>query len=91
MSENAPLKITDPNNEQVKFVSMVGGSGFLNGIVNVTLLTARWTPDAIPSDHVPIDLVVGSRLRFDLKCAQELRDVLNGIIEANTRPLAKAN
>jgi hypothetical protein len=91
MSDSAPLKITDPNEEPVKFVNMVGGSGFLNGIANITLLTARWTPDVVGTDHVPVDLIVGSRLRFDLKCAQELRDVLDGIIEANTKPATKGH
>lgn len=89
MSDSAPLKITDPHCEQVKFVSMVGSSGFTNGVINVTMLTAQWTPDG--SDTVDPDLVVAARLRFDLKCAQELRDVLDGIIQANTKPATKAH
>lgn len=86
MSE--PLKITDPNKIRVEFVNAVGGSGFLNGIVNLTLVTARWTPTG--SEDIPMDLVIGSRLRFDLKCAQEIRDTLNAIIEANTKPASKS-
>lgn len=87
MSE--PLKITDPNNEPVRFVNAVGGSGFLNGILNLTLVTARWTPDG--SENVPMDMVISSRLRFDLKCAQEIRDALDAIIEANSKPASKPN
>jgi hypothetical protein len=89
MSE--PLKITDPDNVPVKFVSLVGGAGFLNGVINLTLLTTRWTPDTLPQDQVPPDLVVCSRLRFDLAVAQELRDVLNKQIEENTKPNTKAH
>lgn len=90
MSDSAPLKIADPHEEPVKFVNSIGGSGFLNGVCNLTLLTARWTPDG--TEHVPVDLIVGSRLRFDLKLAQDIRDTLDGIIQANTRPASiKAN
>lgn len=87
MSE--PLRITDPNNVEIDYVNAVGGSGFLNGVVNLTLVTARWTPTG--SEDVPMDLVIGSRLRFDLKCAQEIRDTLNAILEANTKPAGKPN
>jgi len=87
MSE--PLKIVDPNNVRVEFVNTVGGSGFLNGVLNLTLLTARWTPDG--TESVPVDLIVGSRLRFDLKCAQEIRDALDAIIESNSKPAGKPN
>jgi hypothetical protein len=89
MSE--PLKILDPHNVDVTFASAVGGSGFLNGVINLTLVTTRWTPEALGAEMVPPDLVVSSRLRFDLKCAQDIRDALNAIIEANTKPTSKPN
>lgn len=87
MSE--PLEITDPDKVKVCFVNTVGGSGFLNGVINLTLLTALWTPDG--SETIPVDLIVGSRLRFDLKCAQDIRDALSVIIEAQTKPASKPN
>lgn len=86
------LPLTDPNNVSVTFVSQVAGVGFLNGVLNVTLATARFTP--IGSEVTP-DIIVSSRLRFDLFCAQELHNLLGKIIEQNTKgpaqPVGKPN
>lgn len=81
MTEQTPLKITDPDNVPIAFVNEVGNVGFLNGIINVTLTAARFTPDGA---QIAPDIVVASRLRMDLKCAQQLHDLIGSIIEANT-------
>lgn len=78
------LTISDPDNVPVQFVNQVVGSGHLNGVLNITLATARFTPNN--SAKVDIDLVIASRLRMDLFCATQLRDVLNGIIEQTKAP-----
>ncbi len=84
--------ISDPKNVPVIFISDVAGIGFLNGVCNLTLVTAQFTPSG---DVVDTDLVVASRLRFDLFCAQRLYEMLGKIIDQNTKgpaqPPAKAS
>lgn len=75
--------VRDPNNEPVRFVTTVGNTGFVNGVVNVTLLTARYVPESFPAE-VPPDLIVGALLRMDLKCAMELREAIDTLIADNT-------
>lgn len=81
MADQAPLKITDPDNIAITFVNEVGNIGFVNGVVNVTLTAARFTPTG---DQIVPDIVVASRLRMDLHCAQQLHEMVGQIIEANT-------
>ena len=71
--------ISDPNNAQVIFVNQVLGQGHLNGVINLTLGVARFTPDE--SDNVETDMVIAARLRMDLVCAMQLRDSLDAIIK----------
>ena len=82
MTDQPSLKITDPDNIGITFVNEVGNVGFLNGIINVTFTAARFTPDGT---QIAPDIVVASRLRMDLKCAQQLHDLVGQIIEANTK------
>lgn len=74
------LKITDPNNVAVTFCNQVIGQGHLNGVVNVTLGVARFTPN---QSAIDVDMVVAARLRMDLACAVQLRDGLDAIIKKN--------
>lgn len=86
------IKISDPHNVPVTFIGDVGGVGFLNGVINITYVTPRFTPSA---NRVDNDLVVSGRHRLDLYCAQRLYEMLGEIIEANTKgpaqPAVKAN
>ena len=82
------LKIT-PSDIPVVFVNDVAGSGFANGNVNLTFVTARFTPQN--DGTVEPDLVISNRLRMDLWCAQRLHDQLGKIIEQNTKPQGKPN
>lgn len=84
----ADFPIRDPNNVPMVWISDLGASGFLNGSINVTLLTNLWTPQSLGEGTVtvPPDLIVGARLRFDLFFAQQLRDTLDQIIQQNTKP-----
>jgi hypothetical protein len=82
MSEENTVKLTDPNHVPVIFVNDVTGIGFLNGVINLTLSTALFTPQG---SQVETDLVVASRLRMDLFCAQQLHGLLGKIIEENTK------
>lgn len=89
MTEQAPMKITDPDNAPITFCNEVGNVGFLNGVLNITFTAARFTPDG--TQIVP-DMVVASRLRMDLQCAMQLQNLLGQIIEANTtKPKAGLN
>lgn len=85
-------RAADPNNEPVKFVTGLDASGFLNGVVNLTFVTARFSAGTVmhqPGDiagdiAVSEDSIVASRLRMDLHAAQELYRVLGDILEKNT-------
>jgi hypothetical protein len=78
-----PLKITDPDNIPITFVNEIGNVGFLNGIMNITFTAARFTPDG---SQIAPDMVIASRLRMDLHCAQQLCDLVGQIIANNTKP-----
>lgn len=78
---------TDPNSVPVVFVNSVDGIGFLNGVVNVTMSTYRYTP--ADGDKVEADSIIAARLRFDLFCAKQLHKLLGDIIEENTKGAAQ--
>ncbi len=78
MADDA-IKVTDPGNVPVTFVNQVLGQGFLNGVLNVTMGVARFTPN--DKGVIDVDMIVASRLRMDLTCAVQLRDSLDDIIK----------
>lgn len=78
-AKSEALPITDPYKVPVTFVNQLAGSGHLNGIVNLTLATAQFTPGE--DDVVNADLVIMSRLRMDIVCATSLRDTLTRLID----------
>lgn len=83
------LPVTDPDNVPVVFVNQVAGSGHLNGVINLTFATAKFTPHG---DAIDPDLQVTSRLRMDLFCAQDLVETLQALISTNTkRPATRPN
>ncbi len=73
-----PLRITDPHNVPVIFAHHLVGAGHLNGIVNMTLGVARFSPT--PDGAIDTDMVVAARLRMDMACAMQMRDQLDRII-----------
>lgn len=85
MSDEQKLIIKDPHSVPVTFCSQVVGAGHLNNVVNVTMATARFTPDN--DGGVDPDFVVSARLRMDLFCAQQLHEQLGQII-AQAMPTA---
>lgn len=78
------ITVTDDISVPVTFVNQLANSGFLNGVVNLSFVVARFTP--AEDGEIDPDLVVVSNLRMDLYCAQQLRDRLTQIIEVNTKP-----
>ena len=70
----SPLPITDPFKVPTIFINQVVGAGILNGVVNLTMACAQFTPDS--DGGVAPDLVIASRLRMDLFCAQQLYETL---------------
>lgn len=78
------LPVTDPLHVTPVFVNQLAGSGHLNGVVNLTFACALFSPK--DDGSVAPDLVVTSRLRMDLFCAQQLHTALGQILEANLRP-----
>jgi hypothetical protein len=74
------------------FVNTLSVSGFLNGNVNMLLTVTRWYPTADADGlKVAIDEVAQVDLRFDILCAQQMRDALDRIIEENSKPAGPAN
>lgn len=72
----------------VTFVNAVSVAGFQNGVVNIALNTFGFTPmvDDEGKAVVATDDQVTANLRMDLFCAEQLRDHLDRIIKANTKP-----
>ena len=73
-----PLRVTDPHLIPVAFVNQVVAAGHLNGVVNMTLGVARFSPT--PEGAIDTDMIVASRLRMDMACAMQMRDQLDRII-----------
>ena len=85
------LKITDNGGAPVVFVSDIAAAGMLNGVINVTFVTANFTPVGTGTQDMTTDLVISSRLRMDMYCATRLHDQLARIIEDANRPAGVAN
>ena len=87
MSESKAMQpISDPYNCPVTFINDVAGIGFANGNINLTLSVARFTPCG---DAVQSDLVIASRLRFDLYAAQQIHSMIGKILDENTKGAAQ--
>lgn len=72
---------------EVVFVNSLSAWGFLNGVLNLAFSTAQFLPQEVEGEvKVVTAEVVTANLRMDLFTAQQLRDALDGIIEANTKP-----
>ena len=67
----------------VQFVNCVVVQGHLNGVINVTLGTYNFSPNA--EGKIDPDTVVTSRLRMDLACAKQLRDALDQMLTQATK------
>lgn len=87
MSDDA-VQITDPYQVPVTFCNQVVGSGVLNGVCNLTMAVARFTPN---EGKVAPDLVIASRLRLDLFCAQQLHAELGRILAQNVKTTGAPN
>jgi len=76
---------------EVTFVNELEASGFLNGVINMAFSTYQFIPGAV-DDGVQIVAApkITANLRFDLRLAQIIRDRLDVIIEANTKPAPRA-
>lgn len=83
--EDESLPVTDPHRVSITWVNQVVGSGHLNGVINITLAAAMFTPTA---KGIEPDLVITSRLRMDMFCAEQLYAQLGEIIKNN---MAQAN
>lgn len=81
MADELGVTITDPHNVSVIFCNQVIGSGYLNGVCNVTMGTHRFTPTS--DGKVAPDVIVAARLRLDMFAVQQLYDTLGSILEKN--------
>jgi hypothetical protein len=74
------------------FVNTLKVHGFLNGVVNLAFSTAKWFPVTQGGEtRVAVDEPITADLRMDLSTAIALRDALEVIIDANTKPPGPAN
>ncbi len=83
--------VPDPHNVPVVFASSLVAAGQLNGVVNLTLAVARFSPNT--QGTVDPDFVVASRLRLDIGCAAQVHAQLGRILsqaEAQARGIASA-
>ena len=78
------LPVSDPHRVPVVYVDMVGSAGFHHGVGNMTLVTARHTPNPDGSDNP--DLAVVARLRFGLEAAKAMRERLDSLIKLMSPP-----
>lgn len=75
------------NKSEVVFVTGLATWGFLNGVINVAFTTAQFLPEVQGEEVKVISAdIISANLRLDLNVAQQLRDVLDGIIEQHTKP-----
>ena len=77
------LPITDRFNVPTVFVNQVVGAGHFNGVLNLTLACAQFSPNA--AGGVDPDLVISARLRMDLFCAESLYAQLGIVIQQMTK------
>jgi hypothetical protein len=82
---------------EVILVNNLEVSGFLNGVINLAFSTSHFIPQ-IQQGHevgdepkliVAVANEVTVNMRMDLWLAQQVRDRLDEIIEANTKPMVK--
>ena len=76
------LPVTDPHRVPVIFVNQIVGAGHLNSVINITFATALFTPT---KNGIEPDLVITSRLRMDMFCAEQLYAQLGSLIAKNTK------
>jgi hypothetical protein len=72
-------EILDPHNAPIMFVDTV--LAVSPGAVS-NLVLGTWHQDPLPGGGVETQHVIGARLRFDLKFAQQLRDTLDALIKS---------
>lgn len=77
------INISDPHRVQTVFVNQLAGAGHLNGVVNITFVTAQFTPTH--DNKIDPDLVISARLRMDVFCAESLYAQLGLIIQQMTK------
>lgn len=64
------------------FVNSVSVQGSLNGVCNILLSVACFLPDG---EQVKVEAKPVVDLRFDLYCAQQIRDALDRILSEQTK------
>lgn len=71
----------------ITFVNTLAVSGHNNGVVNLAFSTASFLPKQDGDQTiVAVDEFISANLRMDLFCAQQVRDALDKILAAQTKP-----
>jgi hypothetical protein len=83
------------NDAQVTYVNELEASGIVNGVINMAFSTYAFVPELVPLEDqiegepkviVGVSPEITVNIRFDLRLAQIMRDRLDALIEANTKP-----
>jgi hypothetical protein len=87
MTDKPTITIADPHQVPVVFSSHVAGVGYWDGVMNITLCAAQFTPD-LRSTAIPLDLAISARLRIPLGAAKDLYDRMGAMLaQAGVIPL----
>jgi len=87
MTDKPQITIADPHHVPVVFSSHVAGVGMFDGVMNVTLCVAQFTPD-LQTSQTAVDLAISARLRLSLGAAKDLYDRMGGMLaQAGVIPL----
>lgn len=88
MAEQKPLRlaIKDDGKVDYVFVSDIASSGVQNGVVNMTLVTAYFTPEGTDIDDIKPDLRISARLRMDMYAVGRLRSVCDELLRTASAP-----
>lgn len=73
--------ITDPHHTLPVFCNVVVGSGTMNGVANLTLGVALFTPQGAEID---LDVVISCRLRMDMPCLETLYQQIGQMLQKPT-------
>jgi hypothetical protein len=74
----------------IVFVNSLAVRGFLNGVINLALNTAKFLPEDVNGEtKVTSQDVITVNLRMDLYCAQQVYEAIGKILQEQTRPTPK--
>lgn len=81
--------IPDPNNVPVTFCNTCLGGGVVNGVINIAMGIARFTPTI--DGKIDVDQIIAARLRMDVNAALALKQFIETQLAMLAEPQDKPN